>query len=132
MGKYLDLFTNIYSVFGTPAWTAENIKTIPANYTGEVNNADYIRVSVIPSSDGINLASISGILIIDIFVRFGLGPGAVSSIADSLDEYLVGKTLTTENSTQFRNSSLALLGMDLDNNSLFRAKYVIPFNHFGV
>lgn len=130
MGKYSDLFSNVYSVFGMPEWQAENIVTIPSNFTGSVSNEDYIRVSVISGAQGLNLRSASGIIIIDIFVKYGLGPAAVGIIADKLDSYLVGKTISGE--TQFRNSTLTLLGMDPDNNALFRAKYVISFNHFGV
>jgi hypothetical protein len=133
MGKYTDLFENVYSVFGTPGWIAELITTIPSNFTGTVGNEDYIRVSVVSGDTGVNLKSVGGIIIIDIFVRSGLGPASISTIADKLDSYLVGKTIVVGGgSTQFRNSTLTLSGMDPDNNALFRAKYVVPFNHFGV
>jgi hypothetical protein len=133
MGKFTSLFTNVYSVFGTSEWTANNIKTIPANFTGTVNNSKYIRVSVIPSDKGVNIKSVSGIVIIDIFVETGEGPSSITFIADKLDEFLVGRTIQVfTGSTQFLSSSLSLLGIDSFNTSLYRAKYEIPFNHFGV
>jgi hypothetical protein len=132
MGKYHDLLQNVLGVFGEPAWTAKNIKTVPSNYVGLVNNSEYIRVSVIPSGQGINLVSSSGLLIIDIFVKFGTGPGNLSLIADSLDEFLVGKTIESPTgNTQFLKSAYSELGVDTDNKTLYRAKYEIPFNHFG-
>jgi len=132
MGKYSDLFSNVYSVFGTVGWTSESVPTVPSNFTGAVDDKDYIRVSVISGEQGLNMTSISGIVVVDIFVKYGLGPASVGAIADKLDKYLVGKTIVTDGTTQFRNSTLTLLGMDPDNNALFRAKYEIPFNHFGV
>jgi hypothetical protein len=135
MGKYLDLQADIFSVFASVAWTAENIKTFPVNYVG-VGGAEYIRVDVVASGDSqVNLPySSAGLIIIDIFTSAGDGPTRASTIADKLDSYLAGKTLktTSNGSTQFMSSSLVNLGNDKDNPSLSHSKFSIPFTFFGV
>ena len=107
---------------------------MPRNFTASTIDGEFIRLSVIPSSTGLNTASVSGILIIDIFTSAGIGPQRSNFIADKLDAYLVGKSLEVRTGviTQFSLSSLDFVGIDTDNKSLFRAKYTIPFNFFGV
>ena len=130
MGKYENTFKDIFSVFDSATWKAEAIGTYPNNFA-PILNSEYIRVNIIPSNEGINLRSTSGILIIDIFTAAGEGPIRSSVIADKLDSYLQGQTLSTTlgGTTQFSNSSIAPKGV---NESLFRAQYTIPFNYFGV
>ena len=133
MGTYTALETDVYSIFSSAGWLAENVKTYPSNFLAISPGNEYIKVSIIPSGRGINLKSKSGILIIDIYTPAGGGPRAASLIADKLDSYLVGKTVTTvsRTNTQFEQSSLSHLGTDRDNSSLFRSSYTIPFNYFG-
>jgi len=123
-----------FSIFGSTSWKNENIKTFPVNFIELTPGTEFVRVSVIPSGNGINLTSISGVLIIDIFTSAGNGPRRTSLIADKLDSYLVGKSVSTVsgNSTQFNKSALAYLGLDTVNSALYRATYSIPFNYFGV
>lgn len=128
MGKYQKLQDNVYAIFNTAEWKANNIPTYPQNFV-EITTPNYIRVSIIPSNTGINLASVSGQLIVDIFVSAGKGPGELASIADLLDSYLVGKTRVN---TQFQGSTLVPMGIDRDNPILFRGAYSISFNSFGV
>lgn len=134
MGKYTALEKDIFSVFGSILWKAEKIKTYPANIQATETGDSFIRVSIIPSGIGLNLKSISGVVIIDIFTSAGSGPNSTSLIADKLDSYLVGKSLSTQagSVTQFQNSSLAPLGTDPDNTTLYRATYTIQFSYFGV
>lgn len=134
MGKYQNLETDAFSIFASTPWKNENIKTFPANFIELSPGNEFIRVSVIPSGNGINLTSISGVLIIDIFTSAGNGPKKTSLIADKLDSYLVGKSVSTitGNRTQFNNSSLSYVGLDTVNSALYRATYSIPFNYFGV
>lgn len=133
MGKYASLQSDIFSIFNSSAWKAENINTYPSNFVTINPGNEFIRVSIIPSGNGINLISVSGVIIIDIFVSAGNGPKAIVSIADKLDSYLVGKTVNTQgNNTCLANSSLAFVGNDKDNPALYRASYTIPFNYFGV
>lgn len=133
MGKYLDIQNDIFSIFNSTAWKAENIKTYPSNFIAVNSGNEFVRVSIIPSGVGVNLKSVSGVLIIDIFTPAGNGPKAAALIADKLDTYLVGKSLTTGigSVTQLKSSALQLLGNDKDNSALYRSNYTIPFNYFG-
>jgi hypothetical protein len=133
MGKYSALQTDIFSVFNSVAWNAELIRTVPVNYNGESVGNEYIRVVIIPEHKGLNLKSASGILSIDIFTPAGDGPNRTSFIADKLDDYLVGKSLSTVSGvTQFDRSNLQPFGVDKANPTLYRSIYSITFNYFGV
>ena len=133
MGKYEALETDVFSVFSTNQWKAENIKTYPVNFVTVNPGSEFIRVSVLPSGEGVDIRSISGIFIVDIFTSAGNGPRRSSLIADKLDQYLVGKSFSASSgTTQFHNSNMRHVGLDADNPSLFRSIYQIPFNHFGV
>lgn len=133
MGKYTNLLNDVFSIFSSSAWIAENIKTYPSNFIAVNSGNEFIRVSIIPSGNGANLISASGVLIVDIFTAAGNGPKATTSIADKLDLYLVGKSLKTATNgvTQLKSSSLQFLGNDKDNPALYRSSYTIPFNYFG-
>ena len=134
MGKYSALQNDIFSVFNSPAWKAENVKTFPADFIAINAGNEYLRVNVIAGTIGINRRSVSGILIIDIFTPAGLGPKRANLIADKLDSYLENKSvsLSADATTQFGTSVLTPLGTDRDNPSLSRSSYEIPFNFFGV
>ena len=134
MGKYSQLQTDIFSIFDSNSWKAENIKTYPENFIAMNTGTEFLRVSIIPGSSGINLRSVSGVIIIDIFTPAGVGPKRPYLIADKLDNYIQGKSISHDNSscTQFKSSSTKPLGLDRDNPSLFRCSYEIPFNYFGV
>lgn len=134
MGKYTNLETDVFSIFGSISWKNEKILTYPNNFVITGNSKEFIRVSIIPSGRGINRVSTAGLLIIDIFTSAGEGTRKNSLIADILDKYLVGNVISTVNgnSTQFGYSSLAMIGLDKDNPALFRSSYTIPFNFFGV
>lgn len=133
MGKYGATQENVYSVFNSAEWKAEAIKTYPSNFIVVNPGGEYLRVSVIPSGKGINLKSLSGVIIVDIFTSAGNGPSRTYAIADKLDQYLVGKSfdLVAGSCVQLKESSLALVGIDSDNTSLYRSSYTIPFNLFG-
>jgi hypothetical protein len=133
MGKFVNLENDIFSVFATPAWEAEDIKTFPTNYIAVGSGKEFIRVSVIPSGYGINRTSTKGILMIDIFISAGGGTRRAFEIADALDSYLVNKTikhLTDNAQTQLGFSSISPNGIDKDNPSLYRVTYSITFNYF--
>jgi len=133
MGKYESLQTNIFSIFVSSPWVAENIKTYPSNFIATNSTNEFIRVSVIPSGSGVNINSVSGILIIDIFTSAGNGPKSIMLIADKLDKYLVGKNFSTQGKNLcLTSSSLSLSGNDKDNPALYKAAYTIPFNYFEV
>jgi hypothetical protein len=134
MGKFTDLQDAIFSVFGAQAWSILNIKTVPSNFVPKDLENEYIRVNIIPSGPSINTKSVSGILIIDIFTAAGTGPNRTSFIADTLDSFLSCKNFLLREgvSLQLQKSSLDFAGNDSSNTTLFRAKYTIPFNFFGV
>lgn len=130
MGKYANLEKDVYSIFNAVGWTTLAIPTFPSNYTNPSGDANYIRISIIPSGPGVNSTSVSGIINIDIFVRTGLGPNAISVIADQLDTFLVGTSVKLSSGvTQLFESSLTFTGIDKSNPSLFRAIYTIPFRY---
>lgn len=130
MGKFTDVQEDIFSIFDSVSWKAESIPTFPVNFVVE-KATEYIRVSIIPSGQGINRVSTSGLLMIDIFSAAGRGPARSTYIADKLDSYLVANSVKTNNGvTQFSNSSLTPRGQDKDNPALYRAEYSIPFNYF--
>ena len=134
MGKYKNLQDDVFSIFGASTWEAENIKTYPADMVALNTQGEYLRIDIIPSGEGVNLGSTSGILMIDIFTSAGNGPNRATLLADKLDEYLVGRSLSTVsgNVTQFFDSAMEFRGRDPDNKSLSRSVYSIPFNFNGV
>lgn len=132
MGKYSNLQSDVFSIFDSDAWKAENIKTYPSNFVAVNSGNEFIRVSIIPSGNGVNLNSVSGIIIVDIFTSAGNGPKAAMLIADKLDQYLAVNYVSTESGfgTQFFSSTLDFRGVDKDNSALFKSVYTIPFNYF--
>lgn len=131
--KYTNLQNDIYSIFAAAGWTAENIKSFPENFIGAVPGKEYIRIHIKAEREGLDIVSVSGQVMIDIFVPAGGGPIRASQIADRLDVYLVGRSLKLSSGhTQFLNSTLSNFGVDKANASLFRSIYSIPFNYFGV
>ena len=134
MSKYANLQTDIFSVFASAAWKAENIKAFPKDSVAVGSGEEFLRMDIIASGEGVNLKSVSGILIVDIFTSAGNGPNRASLIADKLDSHLVGKSLSTagNNVTQFNNSVMTHQGKDSENPSLQKSVYSIPFNYFGV
>lgn len=135
MGKYASIQSDVFSIFGAAPWKAENILTVPSNFTPKGAGDTYIRVSIIPSRDivGATLQSVAGQLLVDIFTPAGFGPASTNLIADKLDAYLDGKSIKTTSggTTQLAGSTLALVGTDTANPSLYRSIYTIAFNYFG-
>jgi hypothetical protein len=129
MGKYLNLEQDVFSIFGSPEWLAEDIRTYPSNFVATKIEDEFLRVSILPSGGGVNLRSVSGMMIVEIYIPSGRGTKRLNEIADTLDSYLEGNT---KNRVQMSSSALSIIGEDKDNPSLFRANYSIPFNYYGV
>jgi len=133
MGKFESLERDIFSIFDSTAWKSENIKTFPSNFKLKNSGEEFVRITILPSSKGLNRVSAAGLVIADIFTAAGNGPRRASTIADKLDKYLSGKSLQTgTGTTQFVDSSLSHKGADKDNPTLYMSSYVILFNFFGV
>jgi hypothetical protein len=131
MSKYLPLNSAIFSIFGSDEWISNNISVYPQNFN-EINDSEYLRISIIPNSPGINQKSTSGQLIVDIFIAAGSGPTRATTIADLLDSFLVGVSkTTTDGVVQFFNSAVQPYGIDQDNPTLYRTQYTLPFSFFG-
>jgi hypothetical protein len=134
MGKYSSLEKDVFSVFNSTSWKSEKLKTYPSNFIPVDPGNEFIKVTILPSGLGLNLKSVSGMVLVDIFISVGGGPKKASLIADLLDSYLVGKHIITSenNTTQFFISSMQPLGNDKDNPTLYVYRYSIPFNYYGV
>ncbi len=134
MGKYTELTSGIFKFFSGLTWGLENIPTYPQDVAIKDNHEKFIRVSIIPAGNGVNLQSVSGICIIDIYTALTSGPLEAMGIADLLDEYLCGKERIMDNGRlQFPSeTTLTPRGQDKTNPSLVRHSYTIPFNYFGV
>lgn len=89
---------------------------------------------MVPADKGLNKVSLSGIIIVDIFIAAGQGQKRQFLIADELEKFLAGKSIVTglDKRTQFFEGSVSALKPDADNKSLLRSSYTIPFKHFGV
>ena len=132
MGKFVGVEDDIFSIFAGNAWKANGIATIPSNFTSDAS--EFVRISVLANGSGVNLKSLSGILMADIFTAAGEGPRRSSVIADMLSLALDGKSINTQGNsvTQFGSSALTHRGLDSDNPTLHRSTFSIPFNYFGV
>jgi len=134
MGKYTRLQSDVFSIFASTAWKAENLKTYPANLMPTAPGDEYLRISILASDQGVNSSSTAGLLIVEIFTPRNIGPNRAFTIADILDGYLVNKNISlgTGRTQTGRVSVLGEPQPDRDNSSLCRTKYSIPFNFFGV
>ena len=134
MNAYTTLEDDIYSIFSSESWKAELVPTYPSNFSIPETVDEFIRVNIVPSGSGLNLQSKSGILIIDIFAAANEGLTRFFVIADKLDTFLVGESVSTSlnNVTQFSNSALSGASKDPDRPSLARMSYSISFNYFVV
>ncbi len=127
MGRLANVETDVFSVFDSAEWKAEQIKTIPVNFSG-APGGEYVRVKLLTGRHS-SMTFAKGVLMVDIFTPAGEGSRRATTIADKLDRHLLGKTF---GSTQFQDSSFEMMHTDKDNPTLFRSLYSIPFLYFGV
>jgi hypothetical protein len=128
------LKSDVYGVFASSAWTATGYKAYPDNYSGAIDSSSaFIRITILPGKSTVDAhglkKKLSGMLILSIFVKAGNGDAQLFSIADSIDSFFQGKTLT--NGTQFGTSTLVKLGLDPADKSLYRGDYSINFKAYG-
>ena len=134
MGRFMHLQDDVFSIFASQEWKSEAVLTRPSNFVSANNDKEFIRINILAESFGVNLLSVAGVLLIEIFIPVGSGSTRASQIADALDKYLLGKSVKTssDNVTQFTQSTLVPKGKDKDDPSIFLYEYEIPFNYYGV
>jgi len=125
---------DVYSVFASSGWTATGYNAYPDNYSGTIDNTvSFLRISILPANSSVSAhgfrKKINGMLILSIFVKAGNGDSELFAVADTLDSFFEGKTLT--NGTQFGPSNITKLGLDPVDKSLYRGDYKINFIAYG-
>jgi hypothetical protein len=121
MSKYSNSLQDVFNVMATCP-----VPSYPQNFENKRDLNEFLRISLIPGNNGINLSSNSGLVIIDIFVPSNEGPKRLYEVADLLDSLFVGK-MTGQ--TQFFHSTLNVIGID-ENPSLFRGQYNLQYSHY--
>jgi hypothetical protein len=129
MGRFTQTLSGATGVFGTEEWKATKIETQPENYKARVGQSEYIRVTSLMSNKPINRRSVSGLLVVDIFVETARGPRRGSEIADLLDSFLANKSFAaTDGMVQFLTPAYQAIGEDKDLPSLYHYSFTVPFN----
>lgn len=129
MRDYTNVESNILALFGSTTWTANNIKTFPANFVTENVSGEYIKVTLVYDRSTSNISD--GQMIVDIFIPANSGNKTITNIADALDNMLCDKTVkVSTDAVQFFKSYLRPVGFDKENPQLYRAIYAIDFKYF--
>ena len=130
MAKYADVHRDIEEIFATTEWTQRGITARPANFQGGSFENEFVMVEIIPGRplNRYGNLTVQGQVIVQIYTPAGQGTSRSMQIADILDTVLQAKTL--QRGTQTGTSSLSFLGIDNDDNSLFRADYSISFRNY--
>ena len=128
MATITQLLTSVESLFTTTEWTSHNIKAFPANYQGELNADEWVRVSLLPFSSELifnNDVSANGQIVCQIFVPSGAGMKRAYEIADILKNLLDRKVISGY--LQTTNSFITTVGVDVKDSSLFNVNYTVNF-----
>jgi len=128
MPRYLGAEQDIFSIFATAEWNTEGIKAYPSTIVPDNPGQEYIRISIVPSGQGLNYNSVSGLLLIDIFTARAQGPKRPMQVADILDTHF---NVKISGNSQFMSSSLGKTSQDRDDPALCMTSYSIAFNYFG-
>ena len=131
---YDNVLDDVESVFASVAWTVNNITIYPDNYQGTIDTQnEFCRLNVLPAnSENYSYGgskAIEGLVAVKIFVKAGEGQSRLMAISDIIDTVLQNKKLN--NGTELGTSYLNVEGLDPSNNSLYSAKYIIPFKSYG-
>ena len=127
MATISQLLTAVEGLFASSAWTSNNVKAFPANYQGEINADEWIRVSVLPFSSELAYKDViaNGQIVCQIFVPAGAGMKRAYEIADMLKSLLDQEVISGY--LQTTNSFITNIGIDTKDSGLYNVNYTVNF-----
>ena len=127
MATISQMLTAVEGLFASTAWTSNNIKAFPANYQGEINAEEWIRVSVLPFSSELAFKDViaNGQIVCNIFVPAGAGMKRAYQIADLLKTLLDQEVISGY--LQTTNSFITNIGIDPKDAGLYNVDYTVNF-----
>tara|TARA_R110002094_G_C4794081_1_gene202410 strand:+ start:207 stop:599 length:393 start_codon:yes stop_codon:yes gene_type:complete len=127
MATISQMLTAVEGLFASTAWTSNNIKAFPANYQGEIDSDEWIRVSVLPFSSELAYQDViaNGQIVCQIFVPAGAGMKRAYQIADLLKTLLDQEVISGY--LQTTNSFITNIGIDPKDAGLYNVDYTVNF-----
>ena len=127
MSTISQILTAVEGLFASSAWTSNNIKAFPANYQGEIDADEWIRVSVLPFSSELAFKDViaNGQIVCQIFVPAGSGMKRAYQIADLLKALLDQEVISGY--LQTTNSFITNIGIDTKDSGLYNVNYTVNF-----
>ena len=127
MSTISNILTAVEGLFASSAWTSNNIKAFPANYQGEIDSDEWIRVSVLPFSSELAYQDViaNGQIVCQIFVAAGSGMKRAYQIADLLKTLLDQEVISGY--LQTTNSFITNIGIDPKDAGLYNVDYTVNF-----
>ena len=127
MSTISNILTAVEGLFASSAWTSNNIKAFPANYQGEIDADEWIRVSVLPFSSELAYQDViaNGQIVCNIFVPAGAGMKRAYQIADLLKTLLDQEVISGY--LQTTNSFITNIGIDPKDAGLYNVDYTVNF-----
>ena len=127
MATISQMLTAVEGLFASTAWTSNNIKAFPANYQGEIDSDEWIRVSVLPFSSELAYQDViaNGQIVCKIFVPAGAGMKRAYQIADLLKTLLDQEVISGY--LQTTNSFITNIGIDPKDAGLYNVDYTVNF-----
>tara|TARA_R110002167_G_scaffold144950_1_gene335758 strand:+ start:1112 stop:1507 length:396 start_codon:yes stop_codon:yes gene_type:complete len=127
MATISQMLTAVEGLFASTAWTSNNIKAFPANYQGEIDADEWVRVSVLPFSSELAYQDViaNGQIVCQIFVPAGAGMKRAYQIADLLKTLLDQEVISGY--LQTTNSFITNIGIDPKDAGLYNIDYTVNF-----
>ena len=127
MATISQMLTAVEGLFASTAWTSNNIKAFPANYQGEIDSDEWVRVSVLPFSSELAYQDViaNGQIVCQIFVPAGAGMKRAYQIADLLKTLLDQEVISGY--LQTTNSFITNIGVDPKDAGLYNVDYTVNF-----
>jgi hypothetical protein len=127
MSTISNILTAVEGLFASSAWTTNNIKAFPANYQGEIDADEWIRLSVLPFSSELAFKDViaNGQIVCQIFVPAGSGMKRAYQIADLLKALLDQEVISGY--LQTTNSFITNIGIDPKDAGLYNIDYTVNF-----